>query len=132
MATIQQSIEALGLIKRIARVPITVTNGAAAGTFVLPRGAIVTEAYRDTPTTIPGTPTNSNLRIGSAADGAQYVANVDVKAQGFSELTVVYAWRNAAAEAAATVHYTVASTGGTAADQDGSIVLFVEYALLAS
>lgn len=129
MATVQQKIEAKGLIKRAIRVPVTVTNGASAGTFVVPRGAIVTEIYRDTPTTIPGTPTNSNLRIGSAANGQQYVADVDVKAQGFTSLTVVYAARNAAQAADATFHYTIASTGGTAADQDGSISLVVEYVI---
>lgn len=129
MATIQQKIEADGILKRIKRIPVTVTNGAAAGTFTLPRGSVVTEIYRDTPTAIPGTPTNTNLRLGSAANGQQYVADVDVKAQGFSSLTVVYAARNAAASADLTVHYTVASSGGTTADQDGSIVLFVEYLL---
>lgn len=129
MATIKQKIEAAGSLKRIARVTVAVVNGASAGTFVLPAGAVVTEVYRDTPVAIPGTPTNTNLRLGSAANGQQYVADADLKAQGFSELTVVYAMRNAAASAPATVHYTVASSGGTAADQDGSIVLYVEYML---
>lgn len=129
MATIKQKIEASGSLKRVARVPVTVVNGAAAGSFVLPAGAIVTEAYRDTPVTIPGTPTTLNLRLGSAAAGQQYVADVDVKAQGFAALTVVYAMRNAAAAAPATVHYTLTGSGGTAADQDGSIVLYVEYML---
>lgn len=129
MATIKQKIEASGSLKRIMAVTVTVTNGASAGTFTLPRGAVVSEVYRDTPTTIPGTPTTTNLRLGSAANGQQYVADADLKAQGFSELTVVYALRNAASAAPATVHYTVASSGGTAADQDGSIVLYVEYML---
>lgn len=130
MATILQTIEADGLLKRIKRVPVTVTNGAAAGTFELPRGSVVTEVYRDTPTTFPGTPTNTNLRLGSSSNGEQYVADVDMKAQGFSALTVLYAMRSAAATADATVHYTVASSGGTAADQDGNIVLLVEYVLV--
>lgn len=130
MATIQQRLEAKGLIKRTAKFTIPVVNGAAAGTFPIPKGAVVTDVYRDTPTTLPGTPTNTNLSLGSAAAGAQYVAAVDVKAQGFAPLTVLYALRKAAAATKATVHYTVASTGGTAADQDGSIDLYVEYVIL--
>lgn len=129
MATIKQKIEGAGSLKRIAAVTVTVTNGASAGTFTLPRGAVVSDVYRDTPVAIPGTPTTTNLRLGSAANGQQYVADADLKAQGFSALTVVYAMRAAAASGEATVHYTVASSGGTAADQDGSIVLYVEYML---
>lgn len=131
MATIQQSIEAVGLIRRTQRVAVTVTNGAAAGTFELPRGAVVHGVDRDTPTAIPGTPTTTNLRLGSAANGQEYVADVDLKGQGYSSLTVVYAMRNAAASDDVTVHYTVASAGGTAADQDGSIILYVHYHIAA-
>lgn len=130
MATVQQKIEARGLMDRVLRVPITVVDGAAAGTFVLPRGAVVSAVERDTPVAIPGTPTTTNLRLGSAANGQQYVADVDLKAQGYSELTVVYAMRNAAQTADATVHFTVASSGGTAADQDGSIILYVRYVIV--
>jgi hypothetical protein len=130
MATIQQKIEADGLFRRVIRVPVTVVNGAAAGTFVVPRGAVIQHVNRDTPVNIPGSPTNVNLRLGSAANGQQYVADVDLKAQGYSELTVLYAARNAAASDYTTIHFTVASSGGTAADQDGSIILYVEYAIL--
>lgn len=131
MATVQQKIEAAGLIRRTKKVTVSVVNGAAAGTFSLPRGAVVSGVDADTPTAIPGTPTNTNLRLGSAANGQQYVADVDLKAQGYSALTVVYAMRNAAQNADATVHYTVASSGGTTADQDGSIVLYVHYLIAA-
>lgn len=130
MANVLQKLEARGLVQRVLRVPVTVTNGAAAGTFSLPKGAVVQGIDRDTPVAIPGTPTNTNLRLGSAANGEQYVADADLKAQGYSALTVVYAARNAAAAAPATVHYTVASSGGTAADQDGSIILYVAYAII--
>ncbi len=130
MATILQKIEANGLLRRVLRVPVTVVNGAAAGTFVVPTGAVIHHINRDTPINIPGSPTNCNLRIGSAANGQQYVADVDVKAQGYAALTVLYAARNVAETADATFHFTVASSGGTAADQDGSIILYVEYAIL--
>lgn len=104
---------------------VTIVDGAAAGTFSLPAGVKVLNYHFETPTTIPGTPTNTNLKLGSAADGAQYVANTDVKAQGWIAATVVYAGRNPAT----TVHYTVASSGGTAADQDGTVYVHVEYVI---
>lgn len=104
-------------------VPITVVDGAAAGTFTLPTGAVVSSIHEETPTAIPGTPTTTNLRIGSAAAGQQYVADVDVKAQGYIALTALYAARNATG----TFHYTVTSTGGTAASQDGTIYLHVSF-----
>jgi hypothetical protein len=104
-------------------VTVTITNGAAAGTFSMPSGAKVLGFHFETATAIPGTPTSTNLRLGSAANGQQYVADVDVKAQGWITPTVVYAGRNPAT----TVHYTVASSGGTAADQDGTVLIHVEY-----
>lgn len=125
MANVRQKLEGIGFLRQTIRVPITVVNGAAAGTFTLPLGAVVQSVERDTPVTIPGSPTNVNVRLGSAANGEQYVADVDLKAQGYSALTVVYAMRGAALSAPATVHFTVASSGGTAADQDGEIVLHV-------
>ena len=103
---------------------VDVVNGAAAGTFTLPTGSVVTNYYIETPVAIPGTPTNTNVRLGSAANGEQYVADVDAKAAGFINATVVYAGRNPAT----TVHYTVASSGGTAASQDGTILIHVQYA----
>lgn len=130
MANVLQKLEAKGLIHRIAKVTVPIVNGAAAGTFVVPSRSVVHEIYRDTQTAIAGSPSNVNLRIGSAANGEQYVADVDLKAQGYSGLTVVYAARNAAASADATFHYTVASTGGTTADQDGEIILYIGYFIL--
>lgn len=104
-------------------VTITVVDGAAAGTFTLPTGAVVTGMQEETPVAIPGTPTNTNLRLGSTANGQQYVADVDVKAQGFIALTTLYAARNPVGA----IHYTVASSGGTAASQDGTILVHVQY-----
>lgn len=106
-------------------VPITIVDGAAAGTFTVPAGAIVLMATTATEVAIPGTPTNTNLRLGSSANGQQYVADVDVKAAGGLNLTLVAAARLAAA--AGTWHYTVASSGGTAADQDGTVNLYITY-----
>ena len=110
-------------IQAMRLVPITVVDGAAAGTFEMPSGAVVSSYQIDTPVTIPGTPTNTNLRLGSAANGQQYVADVDVKTQGVITATIVYAGRTPAT----TVYYTVASSGGTAASQDGTVNLRVHY-----
>lgn len=104
-------------------VTITVVDGAAAGTFSLPTGAVISAIHEETPVAIPGTPTATNLRLGSAAAGQQYVADVDVKAQGYVALTALYAARNATGA----IHYTVASSGGTAGSQDGTIYLHVSY-----
>jgi len=107
----------------VKAVPITIVDGSAAGTFTMPTNAVVEHYYIDNPTTIPGTPTNTNLRLGSAANGQQYVADVDVKTQGWINATVVYAGR----KPATTVHYTVASSGGTAGSQDGTVNLYIAY-----
>lgn len=107
------------------KVVVTVVDGAAAGTFTMPAGAFADHYYIETPVAIPGTPTNTNIRLGSAANGQQYVADVDVKAQGVVNATIVYAGRNPAE----TVHYTVASSGGTANLQDGTLNLFIVYAV---
>lgn len=105
------------------QVTVTVVDGAASGTFSMPEGSTISSIGIETPTTIPGTPTNTNVRIGSSANGQQYVADVDAKAQGWIASTLLYAARNPAA----TVYYTVASSGGTAASQDGIIHLHVNY-----
>lgn len=133
MATIAQKVGAIvagegfreNKRKAFKTVTVTITDGAAAGTYTLPEGAVVTNMWAETPTAVPGTPTNTNLRVGSGANGQQYVADVDVKAQGFVALTIVYAGRNPAT----TSHFTVASSGGTAASQDATVYLHIEYAV---
>lgn len=104
-------------------ITVTIVDGAAAGTFTLPTGTFIQHLWAETPVAIPGTPTNVNLRLGSAANGQQYVADVDVKGQGLINTTLLYAARNPAT----TVHFTVASSGGTAASQDGVVTLRVSY-----
>lgn len=105
------------------KVTVTITDGAGSGTYTVPTGAYVSSIQIETPTTIPGTPTNTNLRIGSSANGQQYVADVDVKTQGVITSTLLYAGRNPSG----TIYYTVASSGGTAASQDGVVYLRVHY-----
>lgn len=112
-------------IQAVKKVVVTVTDGAAATTFAMPANAFVSRILIETPTAIPGTPTNTNIRLGSAANGQQYVADVDAKGQGVIDATIVYAGRNPAT----TVHVTVASSGGTASAQDGTINLYITYAV---
>jgi hypothetical protein len=105
-------------------VPVTITDGAAAGTFRLPAGTFVQNIWLETPVAVPGTPTNTNLRLGSAANGQQYVADVDIKAAGLINATIVLAGRRASG----VVHFTVASSGGTASAQDSTANIIVAYA----
>lgn len=103
-------------------VTATLVAGAAAGSFDLPVGSKVVSVHAETPTTIPGTPTNTNLRLGSAASGQQFVADVDVKAQGWLTTTLLYAARNAVS-----FYYTLTSSGGTAGSQVGPVLIIVAY-----
>lgn len=109
----------------VKEVTVTMTDGVAvAGTYDLPQGSYVRDIQLETPVTIPGTPTTINFRLGSAASGQQYVADVDVKTQGVTSLTIVYAGRNPGI----TNYFTFTATGGTAASQDGSFIIRVFYA----
>jgi hypothetical protein len=101
--------------------------GAAPGTFTLPANAYVRDIQLDTPVTIPGTPTTTNFRLGSAVAGQQFIADVDVKAQGVINATLLYAARNGVQ----TFFFTVASTGGTAVQQVGTINVRVAFAYTA-
>jgi hypothetical protein len=108
-------------------IPVTLVAGAAAGTFTLPANAYVRDIQLDTPVTIPGTPTTTNFRLGSAVAGQQFIADVDVKAQGVINATLLYAARNGVQ----TFFFTVASTGGTAVQQVGTINVRVAFAYTA-
>ena len=107
------------------KVVIAITDGAGAGSFVLPSGGYVWDMQVETPVAIPGSPTTVNLRLGSGENGQQYLGDTDVKAQGVLSPAVLYALRNASGQ----VYYTVASSGGTAAAQDGAVVLRLRYTI---
>lgn len=107
-------------------VPINLVNGAASGSYPMPDNAWVDHYYIESTVTIPGTPTNTNLRLGSSANGQQYVADVDVKTAGVINATITTAGRRPRE-----TFYTVASSGGTPALQVGLVNLIVVYALLA-
>jgi hypothetical protein len=104
-------------------VAVTIENGAAAGTFTLPANTFIQNIWLETPVLVPGSPTNTNLRLGSAANGQQYVADVDIKAAGVINATITLAGRRASG----VVHFTVASSGGTAASQDSTANIIVSF-----
>lgn len=104
-------------------VSLTLVNGAASAQIVMPPNTFVQHVWFDTPVAIPGTPTNTNIRLGSTANGQQYVSDVDVKAQGLIGATVLYAMRNNPG----TIFATIASSGGTAAAQVGTITVRISY-----
>lgn len=104
-------------------VSLTLANGAASAQIVMPPNTFVQHVWFDTPVAIPGTPTTTNIRLGSTANGQQYVADVDAKAQGLIAATILYPLRNNPG----TIFATVASTGGTAALQVGTITVRISY-----
>lgn len=119
-----------GVATFVKNVRVPVVDGAAALTYDLPPGVFTQHTYLDTPTAIPGTPTNVNVRIGSAANGQQYVADVDAKAAGVIPATLTAAARRPTGATVATHHVTVASSGGTAGLQDGDIFIRHVYSYL--
>ena len=113
-------------ITRQKVVPINIVEGAAAGSYFMPANSFVDHYYIETTLNIPGTPTNTNLRLGSSANGQQYVADVDIKSFGVINATITTAGRRPRE-----TFYTVASSGGTAALQNGLVNLIVVYAMVA-
>lgn len=105
---------------------ITLVNGVASGSFLMPANSNVTRITLDTPVTIPGAPTTLNLRLGSAANGAQYVADVDVKTQGAITATLLYPALNTTGSNNLWF-FTVATVGGTAASQVGTVVVRIAF-----
>lgn len=101
---------------------ITLVNGAAAGSFLMPANCNTARVTFDTPVTIPGTPTTLLMRLGSTANGQQYVADVDVKTQGAIATTLLYPAVNTTG-ANNLWFFAVAPTGGTAALQVGTVVV---------
>lgn len=77
-------------VENNAILPIAVTAVANTdlGPIYIPAGSTITTITCYTGTAF-GAATNANLTVGSAAGGAQYVAAVDVKAQGTTSCTLV-------------------------------------------
>lgn len=107
-------------------VRINLVDGAASGSYPMPDNAWVDHYYLESTVTIPGTPTNTNLRLGPTANSQAYVADVDVKTAGVINATITTSGRRPRE-----TFYTVASSGGTPALQIGLINLIIVYSLVA-
>lgn len=97
-------------------------------TIVLPAGSVFHSITLDTPTAITGTPTTCNFRCGSADAGQTIVADVDAKAAGKINATIVAALDTVAGFSAAdvTLFCQVVTSGGTSSA--GPINVRVNYA----
>lgn len=105
-------------------VAVTMAAGAtASGSITVPEGSWLHGIRAETATAFSGTPTNINLRVGTAAAGQQVVADVDVKAQGHVAATIVAAFDSVTG--ATTYYYQIAATGGT--NPAGTVNVRFEY-----
>lgn len=103
---------------------ITMVAGATvSGSFVVPEGSWLAAIKAEVATAFTGSPTNINLRIGSAAAGQQVVADTDVKAVGHVACTIVAAFDCIAG--ITTYFYQLAINGGT--NPAGTVNVRVDY-----
>jgi hypothetical protein len=104
---------------------LTMAAGAtASGSLSLPSGSWLASVRFETATAFSGSPTNINARCGTAAAGQQVVADVDVKAQGHSQATIVAAF-DVQGAAGTTYYFQIAAVGGTS--PAGTVVAVVSY-----
>lgn len=91
--------------------------------ITVPAGSHLNSVKAETGAAFTGTPTNINLRVGSAATGQQVVADVDVKAQGHVAATVVSSFD--AIASTITYYLQLAANGGTS--PAGSVTVCIDY-----
>lgn len=109
---------------RSKQVSLTMAAGATTDLNVtMPSGAIVLGYTAETQVAFTGSPTTINLRMGSTVGGAQYVADTDVKAQGWYDLIALYAGRRPAT----TLRIRITASGGTPADIAGTVIVRILY-----
>lgn len=130
MATIAQKARVKAGAGEISRghalksLALTMTAGAtASGSISVPEGSILGAIRAETATAFSGTPTNINLRAGSAAAGQQVVADVDVKAQGHIAATIVASFD--AVTGLPTYYFQIAAVGGT--NPAGTVTVLLTY-----
>lgn len=109
---------------KVVSVPVA-TSGNTDVTVELPVGSRIILMQAITGTAVSGSPTNINLTVGSSAGGAQYVASVDVKAQGIFALTLVTGAAAFFASTTGNLFVRLATVGGTS--PAGSVSFVVEY-----
>lgn len=130
MATVEQkrlakrggSIAARELYARA--VTLTMAAGATVSdSLTLPEGAWLEGIQAEVATAITGTPTNINLRVGTAAAGQEVVADTDVKAQGHFNTTIVASFDKQTG--ATTYYFRLAAVGGT--NPAGTVNVIVKF-----
>ena len=106
-------------------VVLTMTGGTTvSGQLSLPAGTWLDAIRLETPAAFSGSPTNINVRCGSAAAGQQVVADVDAKGQGHIAATIV-ASLDAVGAVPTVLYFQAAAVGGTA--PAGTVNVLVHY-----
>lgn len=106
-------------------VSLTMAGGATvSGAVSLPAGAWLDAIRLETPAAFTGSPTNINVRCGSAAAGQQVVADVDAKAQGHIAATLVSSL-DAVGGVPTILYLQAAAVGGTS--PAGTVNVLVHY-----
>jgi hypothetical protein len=102
-------------------------DGTVTGSCAVPAGSWLKSVTIETPAAISGSPTSSNVQVGSTSGGSDIVAAVNAAAQGHIAATIATGFDkvNGLAGAAA-IFAQVATTGGTS--PAGSINVLVDYA----
>lgn len=130
MATVATKIASqagAGEIARpLVRKALTLTMAAGAtvqGTITVPAGSELSAVQARVGTLFSGSPTNINLSLGTAAAGAQVVANTDIKAVGNFNPTIAAAFDTTGATTV--YHVQLAAVGGT--NPAGSATVYLNY-----
>lgn len=112
--------------RRYAQVTaLTMAAGATtSGSVSIPAGSWPIALRLETATAFTGSPTNINFRAGNTAAGQQLVADVDVKAQGHINATIVAAY-DTIGNTDTTIYYQIAAVGGT--NPAGTVNVILEY-----
>jgi|SRR5581483_7942334 len=118
-----------GRLKSSKHITLTMAAGATVSdsSFTPPEGSRVAVMRYYTTATFSGSPTNINLRCGSAAAGQQYVADTDVKtANAATALTQVAAADWSSWPASQAMFFQLAANGGT--NPAGTVIVEIDYA----
>lgn len=129
MASVKQKIQGQAKSGKFVfskTLTLTMVAGAtASGSVELPLGSYLHGIRGVTPAAFSGSPTNINARVGSAAAGQQFVADVDLKGAASTGLTVLGS--AAVLSLATAVFFQIAASGGTA--PAGSVTFIVTYTI---
>lgn len=129
MASVKQKIQGQAKSGKFVfskEITLTMVAGATASDVMdLPLGSRLHGIRAVNTTAFTGSPTNINARVGSAAAGQQFVADVDLKAAASTALTVVGS--AAVLSLATSLYFQIAASGGT--NPAGAITFMVTYTI---